>query len=186
MKAPYHYIVLILVSVFFFSACSIQHKNEQGLRKQQITEVKKKFLNKIPENITTTRLNGTPWSLDQQKGKVLLLDFWATWCPHCVEAIPEISQIYERYKKNNDFLLVGVSLDEERPVLEKFLSTHNINWLQLYEDDMGWENSFARKFNIPQIPSLWLLDRSGKVVKIYFSSHCDTIEKDIATCLKDK
>jgi len=68
-----------------------------------------KFLDKKAPDISTRTLEGEDWSLYEQHGKVVLVFFWATTCPFCIDMLPEIRGIHERYTHREDFLLVGVS-----------------------------------------------------------------------------
>src|SRR5689334_10832319 len=64
----------------------------------------------VPD-ITTKTLDGHAWRLSDNRGKVLLMDFWATWCGPCVAAMPHMKQVYDRFESNPDFRMVGVSDD---------------------------------------------------------------------------
>jgi thiol-disulfide isomerase/thioredoxin len=110
---------------------------------------------------SSVTLAGQKWNLRDQHGKVVLLDFWATWCPPCRESIPEIKKIYEQFKDNGNFLLVGVSLDYEKADLEPFLKRHDIGWLQLFDRDA--EADMTRKFGVSGIPTTFLIDSHGNV-----------------------
>jgi peroxiredoxin len=107
-------------------------------------------------------LSGKPLSLAQFKGKVLLVDFWATWCPPCVAELPNVRKIYEAHH-NQGFEIIGVSLDQDRDKLEEFINKQNLAWPQ-YFDGQGWTNKLAAKCAIDSIPATFLLDGSGKII----------------------
>jgi thiol-disulfide isomerase/thioredoxin len=107
-------------------------------------------------------MNGKPLSLAAFKGKVVLVDFWATWCPPCVAEMPNVVAAYGKYH-DKGFDIVGISLDESRPELESFLKKNDMTWPQ-YFDGKGWENVLADRYGIRSIPATFLLDREGRII----------------------
>ena len=77
-------------------------------------------------------LDGREVDLEKLRGKVVLLDFWATWCPPCLEAIPNVRAAYERFNKEG-FEIVGVSFDADRQRLEDVVKRENIKWPQYFD-----------------------------------------------------
>lgn len=121
------------------------------------------FLGKAAPKASTTTLDGKAWSLADQKGKVVLIDFWATWCGPCVHAMPEMKAIYEKYKSNPNFLMVGTAMDRQAKDVQKFVTDENLPWLQLHEPGKDWDNSFSDAFQVNSIPSIWIIDQDGVV-----------------------
>jgi thiol-disulfide isomerase/thioredoxin len=136
-----------------------------------------KFLNQPAPDAVTTTLDGRKWALQDQKGKVILIDFWATWCGPCVASIPRMKKTFDRYRSNPDFLMVGVSLDDDAGKVQKFVGDNKIGWLQLFEKGVGRNNRFARAFSINAIPSVWLIDRNNRVVAVDMASEEKIIQK---------
>jgi thiol-disulfide isomerase/thioredoxin len=96
------------------------------------------------------------------KGKVVLVDFWATWCGPCVAELPNVRQVYDRYHSNG-FEVVGVSLDKTREQLRRFIEENNIAWPQIFFDgETGWNNPLVRKFGVQAIPATILLDQDSR------------------------
>ena len=107
-------------------------------------------------------LTGKPLSLSAYKGKVVLVDFWATWCVPCLAELPNVKQAYEEYHAKG-LEIIGISLDEDRDTLTGFLKTNNVPWPQ-YFDGKKWTNELATKYAVNAIPATFLLDREGKIV----------------------
>ncbi|MEI6240000.1 MAG: TlpA disulfide reductase family protein [Planctomycetia bacterium] len=120
-----------------------------------------------PMEITGTLLNGTPFDQKSLAGKVVLVDFWATWCGPCVAEIPNVLEQYEKYR-DKGFEVVGVSLDEDRETLEKFVAEQKIPWPILYEKPggEGWRHPLATYYGISGIPTVILIGRDGNVVTL--------------------
>src|SRR5262245_16761976 len=107
-------------------------------------------------------LDGKPLSVANYKSKIVLVDFWATWCGPCVAELPNVIKAYEKYH-DKGFEIVGISLDSEKAKLTDFIKKKNMQWKQ-YFDGKGWSNKLAGKYGINSIPSTFLLDGEGKIV----------------------
>lgn len=107
-------------------------------------------------------LAGQPLSISAHQGKVVLVDFWATWCGPCVAELPNVLAAYEKYHAKG-FEIVGISLDEDRAALDAFLAEHKMTWPQ-YFDGLGWKNKVSRAYGVSAIPATYLLDKEGKIV----------------------
>ncbi len=113
---------------------------------------------------------GRELSLSQYQGKIVLIDFWATWCPPCMEEMPNVIAAYEKYH-NRGFEIIGISLDheEDRAKFPKFLTDHKMPWRQ-YFDGKFWDNELVIQYGIQArsdgIPASYLLDGSGKIIAI--------------------
>ena len=106
--------------------------------------------------------SGKPLSVADYKGKVVLVDFWATWCGPCCAELPNVIATYKKYHSQG-FEIIGVSLDSDKTKLADFVKAQGIPWQQ-YFDGGGWTNKLAVKYGIMSIPSTFLLDRHGIVI----------------------
>jgi len=123
---------------------------------------------------------GNPLSIANDKGKVILIDFWATWCPPCRAELPNVLATYQKYH-DQGFDIIGVSLDEERTNLLAFTKENKMTWPQFF-DGQGWDNKLAVKYGIQAIPATYLLDGTGKIVGEDLSG--DALEQAVAGALK--
>lgn len=107
-------------------------------------------------------LDGNDLTLSDYRGKVVLLDFWATWCAPCISELPNVLAAYSRYHEEG-FEIIGISLDEDREALERFLKQMKMPWPQYY-DGKGWGNELSRKYGVQSIPATYLLNKDGKII----------------------
>ena len=107
-------------------------------------------------------MDGTAFSTDSLKGKVILVDLWATWCGPCVRELPHVAKIYQKYH-DQGLEVVGVSCDRKAEDLKKFLESHKeFTWTQLYDPKLPeWET--AKQFGVLSIPRMFLIDKKGIV-----------------------
>jgi thiol-disulfide isomerase/thioredoxin len=109
-----------------------------------------------------TSVDGKPLSIADVKGKVILIDFWATWCGPCRGELPNVIATYQKYHADG-FEIIGVSLDEDKAKLTAYTESMKMNWPQFF-DGKGWSNELAAKYGIESIPATFLLDGQGKII----------------------
>lgn len=113
--------------------------------------------------LTGTRLDGSKFDLAEFKNKVVLLNFWASWSATCREDVLFLRKAYERYHERG-FEVVGVSLDRQREVLDRFLDQERLPWITLFEKDPTSPPPAARRYGILGVPMMFLIGRDGKVL----------------------
>ena len=115
-----------------------------------------------PLDLKYTSVDGQAIDISQFKGKVVLVDFWATWCPPCREEVPNVVAAYNKYH-DQGFEIVGVSLDQDKDALLAFTKENGMVWPQ-YFDGKGWDNEISKGFGIDSIPAMWLVGKDGKLI----------------------
>jgi len=116
---------------------------------------------KFPD-FSETDVDDKPLALTDHKGKVVLIDFWATWCPPCRAEIPNVVATYKKYHAEG-FDIIGVSLDQDREKLLGYTSQNEMTWPQFF-DGQGWGKKPADKYGIESIPATYLLDGNGVII----------------------
>ncbi|HOJ92620.1 MAG TPA: TlpA disulfide reductase family protein [Dictyoglomaceae bacterium] len=116
-------------------------------------------------NFSLPDLNGKKYTLSDFKGNVILLNFWATWCPPCRYEIPILEKIYNKYK-NKGFKVIAVSLDSDSNSLSNFLKSNKVSFLVL-SDKKG---ELGYKYQVVAIPTSFLIDKEFIVRKIYMGA----------------
>ena len=112
-----------------------------------------------PLALKFTAIDGQEIDLAKLRGKVVLLDFWATWCVPCMMKLPEVLAIHKKYDAK-DFQIIGISLDQDRSALEKVIRLKGMDWPEV-NDPKGFEGEIPGEFGLEVIPTAWLMDREG-------------------------
>lgn len=146
----------------------------------RVAEIKTQAeLREKPLELKFTDAEGKEFDLSKLRGKVVLIDFWATWCGPCIAELPNVVAAYEKYH-DKGFEIVGISFENTRvkpdaapeeidaakqaakEKLLAFTKEHKMPWPQ-YFDGEGWNNAFGRKYGINAIPTMWLINKKGFV-----------------------
>jgi len=113
-----------------------------------------------PLTMTFTAIDGRKVDSAALRGKVVLVDFWATWCPPCVAEMPKIQALHAKYNARG-LEVIGISLDFDKAALEKFVTYNKIPWPN-YFDETKSRNRFAEEWGVESIPTKCLIDKTGR------------------------
>ncbi len=151
-----------------------------------------------PLEMAFTAVDGRPVDLKALRGKVVLIDFWATWCGPCIAELPNIKQVYAAYH-DKGFEIVGIALENARltpkdsseqaaakhvtakKVLTDFTTKENMPWPQYY-DGKWWKNEISTQYDISGIPAMFLLDQTGMIVST--NARGEALEREVKRLLK--
>lgn len=135
-------------------------------------------LRKQPMELSFTAVDGRKVDLAELRGKVVLIDCWATWCVPCVKELPNIKAALAKWG-DHGFAVVGISFDRpnDRAKLVKFIEDEHLDWPHWF-NDKGGKNPFGQRFDIRSIPATFLLDRDGRLITT--ETHGEKLEQALA------
>jgi thiol-disulfide isomerase/thioredoxin len=127
-------------------------------------------------------LLGQPGTLDIAKlrGKVVIVQFWATWCRPCTEELPQIQELYKTYKSAG-LEVVGVNVDTDGAPIQAYVDQHRLAWPSIHESG-GLQSSIAVQYGVITLPTTFLVDKTGKVISS--STSVDDLKKQVPELLK--
>lgn len=126
---------------------------------------------KMSIDFTLTNLQGQSFTLYDNKGKVIVMDFWATWCAPCRTEIPELIKLNNEYKKKG-VIVIGIGLDDKERLAD-FSREYNINY-----DILVGTQDIAKRYGVKGIPTTYIIDKKGRIVK-KFVGYMQGMEKEL-------
>jgi len=149
----------------FISYSELQSKDYDSIRnnpkfKKALSLLMDKIgIGKPAKDFTVETISGKKFTLSEQKGKVILVQFWASWCPGCRAEMPNVKKCYEEFK-DKGFDVIGISLDNNKEDMMKYLEGVGVKW-EISFSGKGWDDDIVKLYGVNSIPSLWLVDRKG-------------------------
>ena len=114
--------------------------------------------------INLPNVKGDSVSLLSLKGKVVILDFWASWCGPCMYANKDLVKLYKEYKSKG-LEIYSVSIDESKKAWQKAVTRQRLTWIQV-NDPGGWEAQTGARWNVQALPTTYLINKNGDVVSV--------------------
>ena len=111
--------------------------------------------------LRVTAVDGSEIDLSKLRGKVVLLDFWATRCPPCVEEMPKVLATYNKFHEKG-FEIIGISTDESKEILISFVKARGIHWPQYLDENRVISN----RWQVTGLPTMWLINKKGLLVNM--------------------
>jgi len=136
-------------------------------------------------DFSLSALSGQTVTLEQYRGKVVLLDFWATWCPPCRMTIPQLIRLQDKYR-DEGLVILGISVDDPRQISDKdlryFKKMNKINYLVLRFNRKVMQDYFAGER--VSVPTMFVVDRNGKIRDKIVGYAPDPLNKSLAAVIK--
>lgn len=132
--------------------------SDADLARKLIAKPDRARLNYAPDFEGTTA-SGQTISLSQFVGKVVVLDFWATWCPSCIQSLPEMKELVKKYGPTGELVVISISDDANEQQWRTFISRKKMDWLQIRDSD----HSLGKTFTVYSIPTYLIVDRAGVI-----------------------
>lgn len=159
-------ISLMLAAAFFWLAAMAPGSPSGSDKKPYSpTEIDKLDKQKAPD-FTLKDLKGNSVTLSSLKGKVVLLNFWATWCPPCVAEMPEFNKLHRKMGPRG-LEIVSVSTDNSISYTKDFVSKHNIEFRVLYDEN----RTVTKLYKVFSMPTTFLIDKNGVIVEKFFGDY---------------
>lgn len=130
--------------------------------KKIVEERQKTAIGAVAPDFTMNDQDGKPIELSSLRGKVVLVDFWASWCAPCRQENPNVVKVYNEFHPKG-FEILGVSLDRSKDDWEKAIKDDKLTWMHV-SDLQYWQNAAARLYGVNSIPMNFLLDKDGKII----------------------
>ena len=152
---------LSLAAALLLGAVSLRAQEAKDLDPQYAKDLIKS--GQAPD-FTLPGTDGKTYSLKDFRGKTLIIDFWATWCPDCREEMPQLLALQKKLNGRKDIVMVGVSFDTDPAKLEAYVKEQGIGWLQLSDFKSKKESAISEAYHIQWIPTKYVIGPDGRIL----------------------
>ena len=178
--------LFLAISVTLMTSCFEQKPVEEG-PKTSVPDAPVDVVKDVSNApVYKNLVDGKDISLASMEGQVLLIDFWATWCPPCREEIPGFIELYDEYK-DKGVSIVGISKDSDEAAVKRFIQQQKINYpviMSTRELQSEYENAIQQ--SIRSIPTTIIIDKAGEVASVYVGARPKGVfEQDIKKLLAE-
>ena len=158
--------LIFCISCFIFLT-AMGMNSPAGSEKKPVSpsEIDKLEKNKAPD-FSLKDLSGRPVTLLSLKGKVVLLNFWATWCPPCISEMPVFNKLY-RELRSRGLEIVAISADRSESYLRDYISKHSLEYKVLYDES----RTVVKQYKVFSMPTTFLIDKNGVIVEKFFGEY---------------
>lgn len=155
--------VLVLITILLISGQFLYKTNKDINTSEKLENEPPSIIEigKKAPNFTLESLDGKKVSLAELKGKKVLINFWATWCPYCVQEMPDLNKLYVE-NKNNDLVVLAVDIGETKETVNDYIKDKNYEFEVLLDKD----GKVANQYMVRGIPTSYLIDKDGKIKNI--------------------
>lgn len=164
---------------FASCAAAARPNDPMASRARHFAEDPKLSLNKMAPPFQVTTLDGTRFNLDEMQGRVVLIDFWATWCGPCNEELPHLARIVKQFS-GQPLVVISISVDKDEAKWKQFVTQHGMTWVQYRDGDGSISKSFANEL----IPSYYMIGSDGVMLKTQRMGTDDDVEGKLKKLLK--
>ncbi len=168
-----------------FKKLEAQTPNDHNVHQQPVfikePEPVMELIGNVVPDFAAIDLDGKPISLEQYRGKVVLLDFWAVWCVPGTAEMPNVKKVYDTYK-DEGFDIIGINLDFDEKRLRDYIKENDIPWRQVFSGKI-MDNPIVLHYDIRSIPTQWLIDKDGRLIS--HRARGETLKNMVIEALKE-
>ena len=178
------YLIILSIFILTLTSCNKQDISKENIKKdEQISDTSENTKELSALDFSLKDQYGNSHSLSKYKGKTVLLIFWATWCPDCLEELPDIERLYQEYRqrKNKDIVILGINtpnreIETDIKGITSFMKKNNYTFPTLMDED----GKVFESYDIRTYPTTYFIDRNGKISRcIKEIMHYDDMKKSI-------
>ncbi len=180
----FSYLIILSIFILTLTACNKQDISQENIKKdEQINDTSENGKELSALEFSLKDQYGNSHSLSKYKGKTVLLIFWATWCPDCLEELPDIEKLYKEYQleKNENIIILGINtpnreVETDVKGITSFMKKNNYTFPTLMDED----GKVFESYDIRTYPTTYFIDRNGKISRcIKEIMHYDDMKKSI-------